>query len=169
MKPVIDYSKIKQPSTVSESEANWEGPPHVYFGRKLPNGKMEKEPVYVHRDYPRMMYYKMKDGSLDVREVQNEEEQDALGKGWVTSAAELGVITCPSFEQAVEMGLVDTASPTFQQPTQEAIRGSATPDDDEEQELEAAKRAHASNVRAARAAKKVEEEEPEVLGRRKRK
>lgn len=110
--PVVDYSELPPaPAGPNPSASRWRKPPHVFFGKKLPDGTMEEEPEYVHQEYPRMMYFKNKDGSLKVRQVNNDDECSALGSGWKKSAAEHGVVTCPSFEQMVELGLAEEDDP----------------------------------------------------------
>lgn len=110
----IDYSEIKQPQIISSNE-EWEPPVHKYFGKKLPNGKTEKEPVYTHQEYPRLMYA-MTDGKIKAREVNSEAEKLALGEGWEKTPAAFGYIGAPSFEEtlmlkdkaaAIEAGIVD--------------------------------------------------------------
>ena len=96
----IDYSQIQQ--TTKSTDDGWEAPPHVYFGRKLENGKREKEPVYVHQEYPRMMY-SQKDGKITAKVVKSEAELNALGKGWEKTPAAFGYVGAPSFEQAIEL------------------------------------------------------------------
>lgn len=97
----IDYSEIKQPQVISANE-EWEPPTHKYFGKKLPNGKTEKEPVYIHQEYPRLMYAQI-DGKIKAKEVKSEEEKNALGAGWEKTYAVFGLITAPSFEEHVAM------------------------------------------------------------------
>lgn len=97
----IDYSEIKQPQVVSANE-EWEPPVHKYFGKKLPNGKTEKEPVYTHQEYPRLMYTQV-DGKIKARVVASEEEKIALGAGWEKTPAAFGYIGAPSFEEALAM------------------------------------------------------------------
>lgn len=97
----IDYSEIKQPQIVSANE-EWEPPVHKYFGKKLPNGKTEKEPVYTHQEYPRLMYMQA-DGKIKARVVASEEEKIALGTGWEKTPAAFGYIGAPSFEEALAL------------------------------------------------------------------
>ena len=49
MKLEIDYSAVPSPTVENENQ-EWEPPVHKYFGKKLPNGKTEREPVYVHQE-----------------------------------------------------------------------------------------------------------------------
>lgn len=97
----IDYSEVMQPQIVSANE-EWEPPVHKYFGKKLPNGKTEKEPVYIHQEYPRFMYTNV-DGKIKARVVSSSEEQAALGPSWAKTPAEFGYIGAPSFEQTLQM------------------------------------------------------------------
>lgn len=106
--PTFDYSKVPHKPHRTPSDDTWEPPEHKFFGRKRPDGKMEKEPPYVFQEYPRQMYYKEADGSVSVAEVNSDGERDALGKGWKTSPADFGIITQPSFEQMQDMGLPTT-------------------------------------------------------------
>lgn len=97
----IDYSEVMQPQIVSSNE-EWEPPVHKYFGKKLANGKMEKEPIYYHQDYPRFMYHQT-DGKIKARVVNSDAELMKLGAGWAKTPAEFGHIGAPSFEQSIEM------------------------------------------------------------------
>lgn len=98
----LDYSEIQQPITVNP-QSEWEPPRHVFFGKKLPNGKTEKEPTYQFQEFPRYVYFK-KDEKITVRIANNEaEKQTALAQGAALSVSEFGMITAPSFEQILEM------------------------------------------------------------------
>jgi hypothetical protein len=99
----IDYSAIPSGDTSAVAEEGWEAPAHKYFGKKLPNGKMEKEPLYVHQEFPRMMYTQ-KNGKVSAKIVRNQEELDSLGDGWAKNPIAFGLITAPSFEQLVQAG-----------------------------------------------------------------
>lgn len=97
----VDYSEVQPiPATVEASD--WETPVHKYFGRKLPNGKTEKEPVYSHQEYPRFMY-SMKNGKVSAKIVRSDAERDSLGEGWEKTPAAFGYIGAPSFEEAIQM------------------------------------------------------------------
>lgn len=98
----IDYSSVPHQKHTTLADDTWEPPEHKFFGKKLPSGKMAKEPPYVFQEYPRMMYYKNADGSLKAAEVNSDEERDALGRGWKASVAEFGIHTAPSWEQMRE-------------------------------------------------------------------
>lgn len=105
----IDYSEISTGPATGPTE-EWEPPVHKYFGKKLPNGKTEKEPVYVYQEYPRMMYAQ-RDGKIVARVVNTDQEKSALGQGWETTPAAFGYIGAPSFEQSLAMrsaALVET-------------------------------------------------------------
>lgn len=97
----IDYSELPQ-EKVYDPNDDWEPPVHKFFGKKLPNGKTEKEPVYSHVEYPRMMYAEKND-RLVAKIVHSEAEMLSLGDGWKKTPADFGVITAPSFEQMIEM------------------------------------------------------------------
>lgn len=97
----IDYSEIAQSLPVNAQE-EWEPPVHKYFGKKLPNGKTEKEPVYVFKAFPSMMYG-LRDGKIVARVVNNQEEKDALPANWTDTPAAFGYIGAPSFEQHIAM------------------------------------------------------------------
>jgi hypothetical protein len=98
----IDYSRVPGQNVPAPSDDGWEAPQHKYFGRKLPNGKMEKEPVYVHQEFPRVMYG-LEGGKIVAAVVNSEHESMSLGKGWEKSPAAFGVITCPNHEQTLAM------------------------------------------------------------------
>jgi hypothetical protein len=93
----IDYSELPQEKVHDLSE-DWEPPVHKFFGKKLPNGKMEKEPVYTHIEYPRMVYSEKND-RIVAKIVHSDAELMSLGDGWKKNPAEFGVITQPSWEQ----------------------------------------------------------------------
>ncbi len=95
----IDYSNIQKNDVVLDEE--WEPPQHRYFGKKLPNGKTEKEPVYIHSSFPAMMYAKV-NGNITAKVVNTPAEKAALGDDWKDTPEKLGLITAPSFEQATQ-------------------------------------------------------------------
>lgn len=97
----IDYSGISKPA-VHPNDEEWEAPNHVFFGRKLPGGKKEREPVYVHQSYPKMLYSQV-DDRIVAKQVTSKPEQDALGDKWKESPAAFGYIGAPSFEQAHQL------------------------------------------------------------------
>lgn len=97
----IDYSEIKQPQVISASE-EWEPPVHKYFGKKMANGKTEKEPIYIHQEYPRLMYAFV-DGKIKARSVDSDAEKNALGDGWEKTPAAFGYVGAPSFEEALAL------------------------------------------------------------------
>lgn len=97
----IDYSSIATPAAQTAQE-DWEPPVHKYFGKKLANGKTEKEPVYSYQEYPRMMYG-LRDGKIHARVVNNDTEKEALGENWATNPSAFGYFTAPSFEQLLAM------------------------------------------------------------------
>ncbi len=110
----IDYSEISTPAGETP-ESDWEPPVHKYFGKKLPNGKTEKEPLYSYKEYPRMMYA-LRAGKIVARQVNSDQERDALGPNWETTFAAFGHISAPSFEQKVAMDLAAQAKDQPKQP-----------------------------------------------------
>lgn len=103
MEVKIDYSQIAPVADVPRSEESWDAPRKVFFGKKNERGQMEKEPVYVHQEFPRMIY-KWQEEKIIANIVHNQKEKDAaLADGWEVSLAEMGVITAPSHEQILEM------------------------------------------------------------------
>jgi len=103
----IDYSELPKDQTTA-LDNDWEPPVHKFFGRKLPNGKMEKEPVYTHVQFPSFMYAEKND-RLVAKIVHSEAEMLSLGDEWKTSPAEFGVITAPSFKQSLEIKKAEQA------------------------------------------------------------
>lgn len=97
----IDYSEIPR-NDAAPLQEDWEPPIHKFFGKKDARGKMEKEPVYYHQEYPRLMYAKRED-RIVAREVKSDEERAALGDGWETTPAVFGYIGAPSFEEALKL------------------------------------------------------------------
>jgi len=64
---------------------------------------MEDEPVYVHQEYPKMLY-KVIGEKLTAAIVNDDESlEKRTSDGWVTSPALLGILTAPSFDQIREM------------------------------------------------------------------
>lgn len=97
----IDYSAIQSP-VAGQDASEWEPPIHKFFGKKLPNGKTEREPIYSYQEYPRMLYA-LKNGKIQARVVNSDQEKDALGEGWEKTPAAFGYIGAPSFDQLVNM------------------------------------------------------------------
>lgn len=92
----IDYSAVLPPPI--ETPETWEGPPHVFYGKRMANGKSEKEPVYVYQEYPRMLYGDV-EGRIRAAVVKTDEEKQALlDKGYKLSPADWGIETCPGVE-----------------------------------------------------------------------
>lgn len=114
----IDYSNLTPPSAARIDE-NWEPPPHKFFGKKLGNGKTEKEPVYVHREFPAFRYA-MVDGKISAKLVNNVEELQALGAGWVDTPAKFGFIGAPSYEE--HLGMMKEAESKAQEAQDDATR-----------------------------------------------
>lgn len=105
----IDYSGIATPASQVAQE-DWEPPVHKFFGKKLPNGKTEKEPVYVYQEYPRMMYG-LRDGKIHARVVNSDAEKGALGENWAPTPAAFGHFTAPSFDQVLALREAKAAEP----------------------------------------------------------
>lgn len=103
----LDYSSVMETQVTIEGDT-WEPPVHKYFGRKLPNGKMEPEPRYTHQEYPKMKYADV-NGSIRVKQVGSVQEEAKLGEEWVDNPAKFGYIGAPSFEQMLEMREVEKA------------------------------------------------------------
>lgn len=100
MNTEIDYSEVVPAPAVME-QTEWEPPIHKFFGKKLENGKTEKEPLYSYKQFPCLMYAS-KNGKITARIVKTKEELDSLGDGWSDTPASFGVVTAPSFEQALQ-------------------------------------------------------------------
>jgi len=94
----IDFSPIEQRAPTEN--ADWEAPPHVYDGKRLPNGKSEKEPVYTHQEYPRLMYGRVNGKAMTKLVNDDDEFADAIKGGWHKTPAGIGIVTAPSFEEA---------------------------------------------------------------------
>lgn len=101
MNKTLDYSEVQPESAAVGESSEWETPRHVYFGKKLPNGKTEKEPTYFYQEYPRFMYAEV-NGKIKARIVKTEEERKSLGDDWRITPADFGFIGAPSFEQLVK-------------------------------------------------------------------
>lgn len=100
--PEIDYSAV-HPVEIPAPE-DWDPPRHVFFGKKLPNGKSEKEPVYVHQEYPRIMYARPDaDKAIITKVVNSDAELQMLGDGWVKNPIALGYIGAPSQEEHLRL------------------------------------------------------------------
>lgn len=95
--PDIDYSAIPT-QTTSQSQQEWEPPRHVYFGKRLPNGRQEPEPQYKYQAWPSMMYRQRADGTIEARLVNSQAEAN----GWEDSPAKFGFVTAPTFEEVLE-------------------------------------------------------------------
>lgn len=98
----IDYSEIKQEYKPT-ANSNWRPPRHVYFGKRDEDGNMAVEPVYIHQEFPRIMYA-MKDEKIVARMANNEQDKLTLqSEGFEVSPAAFGYVSAPSFEQAIEL------------------------------------------------------------------
>jgi hypothetical protein len=97
----IDYSNIQQVPVTQPSA--WKPPRHVFFGgRNRETGEMLEEPIYEHKEYPRMLY-KLEGQKIVARTINSDDEFAALGPGWEKTPAAFGHLTAPSFEQAQEL------------------------------------------------------------------
>lgn len=96
----IDFSELQSEAGV-RNDADWEAPPHRFVGKKLPNGKSEKEPVYIHQSYP-AVFYGLNGNRIVAKQVNSEQDHRQLGDEWKDSPAAFGYIGAPSFEQIVE-------------------------------------------------------------------
>lgn len=101
MNKTVDYSEVQPGAINGLEQSEWDPPQHKYFGKKLPNGKTEKEPVYSYQEYPRFMYAET-NGKIKARIVKSEEERKSLGDDWKTTPSEFGFIGAPSFDQIVQ-------------------------------------------------------------------
>ena len=101
--PELDYSAIPTPS--SNIDDGWEAPRHVFFGKKLPDGKLEKEPTYKFQAYPAVVYAQPGGaGTRIVTKLLNSEADRALlGPGWENNPAKFGYIGAPSFEDHLRL------------------------------------------------------------------
>jgi hypothetical protein len=126
----IDYSAVPTAPARAESE-DWEAPTHKFFGKKLPNGKTEKEPVYTHIEYPRLMYAQ-KNGKIVAKIVQSDAELNSLGEGWEKNPSAFGYIGAPSFEQRLKMEEAKAAAEkekivSFEEEVVQAVRRGRPP------------------------------------------
>lgn len=97
----LDFTEIETPFQAN-NEQDWDPPIRKYFGKKDERGRMIKEPLYVHQEYPRMVYA-LRDKKIVAKIVQSEEALLALGEGWEKSPAAFGYIGAPSFDQANQL------------------------------------------------------------------
>ena len=102
--PVIDESAVPPPA-LAPSGDDWETPPRKYFGKKMPNGKLEPEKPYVFIPYPAARYSQPGGEGTPISKVlvQNEAEDKALGPGWSNTPATFGFIGAPSRDQILRM------------------------------------------------------------------
>lgn len=93
----IDYSDAFPALTEADAaNANWEPPPHVYYGKRMANGKSEKEPQYVYQEFPRMLYKPKPDGMLRAKVVNDAAAKNLLlNDGWGLGPSDFGLETCP--------------------------------------------------------------------------
>lgn len=115
----IDYSAL-QSTDVSQSQQEWEPPQHKFFGRRLPNGRMEPEPVYRYQPFPAFRYCKVGE-NIQARLVTSEAEARTLGAEWKDSPAEFGFVGAPTHEQAraAKLAEVEPESPRRGRPPKE--------------------------------------------------
>lgn len=96
----IDYGLIDH--AVVEAVADWEPPKHVYFGKKLANGRMEVEPTYKHQEFPKMLYAKI-EGRVRADIAKDQTDLDNMtARGFVDSPAAFGLETAPSKDVATQ-------------------------------------------------------------------
>lgn len=107
----IDYSQLAPTQTVILDE-EWEPPQHRFFGKRLENGKQEKEPVYVHKEYPRL-FYSLQGDKIVAKLVNSDSELEKLGKGWEKNPSAFGYISAPSFEQIQEINAQKDAEKSY--------------------------------------------------------
>lgn len=120
----IDYSAIP-PAPAATQPSGWKPPRHVYFGPKdKDTGTMLDEPVYVHQEYPKMLY-KMEGDRLLGAIVNSASERVARGDAWKESPADFGVFTAPSYQQMLEQNEMRAAD--LQQAVEPEKRGPGRP------------------------------------------
>jgi hypothetical protein len=96
--PAIDFGAVPQKQVPAPQPKRT---PHVYFGPKDPEtGEMLPEPIYEHREFPKVLYT-LEGGTVHGIQVDSQEEVDALpaGKYFYTPAV-FGLVTAPTFEQS---------------------------------------------------------------------
>lgn len=120
-KTEIDYSSIV-PATPNLIEDSWEAPKHVYFGKKLPNGKMEKEPVYVHQSLPAMMYGWFENRVRAAIANTRAELDDLIAAGYKDTPAAFGIITAPDAEEVARRKIAKEADPELATETVEIVK-----------------------------------------------
>ena len=106
----IDYSAISQEASGVVDVDSWDPPIHKFFGKRLPNGKMEKEPVYSHQEYPRLMY-SLSGNKIIARVANSDAEVRALGEGWEKTPGVFGYISAPSHDEHLALIGSDAAKP----------------------------------------------------------
>jgi hypothetical protein len=117
----IDYSGVQSPSTTQVED--WEPPPHVFYGKRLPNGKSEKEPVYVYKEYPRMLYGRI-EGRVRARVVNSDDEKKKLlDAGFGLSPADFGIETLPGPDEQLARNIAnEVLTPEIETETVEIIK-----------------------------------------------
>jgi hypothetical protein len=98
----IDYSEVQNPGVVGGEANDWEASVHKYFGKKLENGKREKEPIYTYIEFPRMMYT-LRGEKIAAKVFQCLADIEASPESWETTPAVFGYIGAPSFEQVIAL------------------------------------------------------------------
>lgn len=106
---VIDDSEIKEVPSFKPSR--WAPPRHVYFGPKDPDtGEPLPEPTYVYKEFP-LMLYKLEGRKLKVVVAKDGDEKgDRIGQGYRLSPADWGIVTCPSFDQLIEIRALEAGA-----------------------------------------------------------
>lgn len=87
------------------NDGNWEAPTRRFYGKKLPDGKMEKEKPYVHQDYPAGRYAQPSGPGTTIQHklVNSKEEDAALGPGWEKNPSAFGYLGAPSQEELARL------------------------------------------------------------------
>lgn len=117
----IDYSAVQQPRI--ETPETWEPPPHVFYGKKMANGRSEKEPTYVYQEFPRMLYGMIEDRIRAAIVNTTAEKEALLAKGYRLSPAEWGIETCPGVETVIARKIEKEATePVLEVETVEIVK-----------------------------------------------
>lgn len=122
------------PPLADPNEGTWETPTRKYYGKKLPDGKLEKEKPYVHQDYPAGRYAQPGGVGTPIAHklVHSKDEDIALGPGWEKTPAAFGYIGAPSrdelarLNQSPAQALIDAQSEKDAYARSEAAKEAAT-------------------------------------------
>ena len=97
---LIDTSAL--PVAPNVQKVTWKPPPHAYFGKRMEDGSMETEPVYTHKEFPKMMYHLVLGRARAVL-VNSIDEMNKLNLDVYKDSPEaFGIVTAPSFDQVSE-------------------------------------------------------------------